>query len=75
MAVVEEARIGIFNIFVKENKRKKGYATEIIKAILVEARKINIRKGYLQVINNNEHAIKLYKKMGFEEKYRTWYRY
>ena len=44
MAVVEEARIGIFNIFVKENKRKKGYATEIIKAILVEARKINIRK-------------------------------
>ncbi|MBN1469763.1 MAG: GNAT family N-acetyltransferase [Fusobacteriaceae bacterium] len=75
MAVVEEARIGIFNIFVKENKRKKGYATEIIKGILVEARKINIRKGYLQVINNNEHAIKLYKKMGFREKYRTWYRY
>lgn len=75
MAVVEEVRIGIFNIFVKESKRKKGYATEIIKAILVEARKINIRKGYLQVINNNEHAIKLYKKMGFEEKYRTWYRY
>ena len=75
MGVVEKNKIGIFNVYVKDTYRKKGYATEILEGLLVEARKINVEKAYLQVMETNEKAIKLYKKMGFVPKYRTWYRY
>lgn len=75
MGSVEKNKIGIFNVYVKDTHRKKGYATEILEGLLVEARKINVEKAYLQVMETNEKAVKLYKKMGFVPKYRTWYRY
>ena len=75
MGSVEKNKIGIFNVYVKDTHRKKGYATEILEGLLVEARKINVEKAYLQVMETNEKALKLYKKMGFVPKYRTWYRY
>ena len=75
MGSVEKNRMGIFNVYVKDTYRKKGYATEILEGLLVEARKINVEKAYLQVMETNERALKLYKKMGFVPKYKTWYRY
>ncbi len=75
MGSVEKNRMGIFNVYVKDTYRKKGYATEILEGLLVEARKINVEKAYLQVMETNERALKLYKKMGFVLKYKTWYRY
>lgn len=75
MGSVEKNKIGIFNVYVKDTHRKKGYATEILEGLLVEARKINVEKAYLQVMETNEKALKLYKKMDFVPKYRTWYRY
>ena len=75
MGVVEKNKIGIFNVYVKDTYRKKGYATEILEGLLVEARKINVEKAYLQVMETNEKALNLYRKMGFVPKYRTWYRY
>lgn len=75
MGSVEKNRMGIFNVYVKDTHRKNGYATEILEGLLVEARKINVEKAYLQVMETNEKAMKLYKKMGFVPKYKTWYRY
>lgn len=75
MGSIEKNSMGIFNVYVKDTCRKKGYATEILEGLLVEARKINVEKAYLQVMETNEKALNLYRKMGFVPKYRTWYRY
>jgi ribosomal protein S18 acetylase RimI-like enzyme len=72
--VIEKGYIGIFDIVVKENRRGNGYGKEIVKTILSEAGKAGIEKSYLQVINNNIIAKSIYKKLGYKEKYKYWYR-
>jgi ribosomal protein S18 acetylase RimI-like enzyme len=72
--VIENGYVGLFDIVVKENKRGNGYGKEIVLSILSEAGKVGIKKSYLQVVNNNETAKRLYRKIGYREKYKYWYR-
>jgi ribosomal protein S18 acetylase RimI-like enzyme len=72
--VIENGYIGIFDIVVKESRRGNGYGKEIVQTILSEAGKIGVEKSYLQVVNNNVIAKNIYKKLGYEEKYKYWYR-
>ena len=72
--VVERGYAGIFDIIVKEEYRRQGYAQEIVEAILMEAGNRGADKTYLQVMMDNAAALKLYKKMGYNESYRYWYR-
>ena len=66
--------VGVFDIVVKEEYRKKGYGREIVQAILAEAAKRGIKNSYLQVMLNNPAALHLYEKLGYREIYRYWYR-
>ena len=72
--VIERNYVGIYDIAVDENFRRRGYGSEIVKAILAEAAKRGTVKTYLQVMLNNPAALSLYKKMGYDEVYRYWYR-
>jgi ribosomal protein S18 acetylase RimI-like enzyme len=72
--IIENNFVGIFDIIVKENERGKGYGKEIVKTILSEAGKQGIKKSYLQVVNNNTIAKKLYRELGYKEEYKYWYR-
>jgi ribosomal protein S18 acetylase RimI-like enzyme len=72
--VIGNNYVGIFDIVVKENQRGKGYGKEIIKTILSEAGKKGIKNAYLQVMMNNALARELYKKLGYKEIYKYWYR-
>ncbi|MDR3139532.1 MAG: GNAT family N-acetyltransferase [Treponema sp.] len=72
--VIENEYVGLFDIVIKEDKRGRGYGKEIVQSILSEAGKAGIKKSYLQVVNNNEIAKGLYKKIGYKEKYTYWYR-
>jgi ribosomal protein S18 acetylase RimI-like enzyme len=72
--VIENEYVGLFDIVVRENSRGNGYGKEIVETILSEAGKAGIKKSYLQVVNNNEIAKNLYKKIGYREKYKYWYR-
>jgi ribosomal protein S18 acetylase RimI-like enzyme len=72
--VLENGYAGLFDIVVKENERGKGYGNEIVRTILSEAGRAGIKKSYLQVAYNNEAARGLYKKIGYEEHYKYWYR-
>ena len=65
---------GVFDIVVKEKFRGKGYGRQIVEAILSEAAKRSMRYSYLQVMLNNPIALHLYKKLGYREIYRYWYR-
>lgn len=71
---LEHGYIGIFDIVVEEMMRGKGIGKEIVLGILGTAQKLDVKTAYLQVIANNIVAKNLYKKLGFEERYRYWYR-
>jgi ribosomal protein S18 acetylase RimI-like enzyme len=72
--VIENGYIGLFDIVVKENERGNGYGKEIVQSILSVAGKDGIKKSYLQVVNNNKIAKRLYEKIGYREEYKYWYR-
>ena len=74
LGVMEQDRIGIFDIIVDAKFRGKGYAKRIVNGILLWAKKEGASQGYLQVMVENKAAISLYGKLGFTEQYRYWYR-
>ncbi len=74
LGVIEEDKLGIYNVFVSPNMRGKGYGEEVVKRIMIEGRRRNIEFAYLQVEKENKNAIKLYDKLGFKEIYCYWYR-
>jgi ribosomal protein S18 acetylase RimI-like enzyme len=71
---IDRGFVGIFDIVVREDQRRRGFGEEIVRAILGGAEARGARRAYLQVIVGNERAERLYDKLGFEEAYRYWYR-
>ncbi len=74
LGVLERNYVGIFDVIVDENHRNKGLGEKLIKATLRKAKDNGGEKAYLQVVDNNISAINLYKKVGFKEIYKYWYR-
>ena len=56
--------VDIMNLFVKENHRRKGIATSLMKE-LIESEEYT--KIMLEVNENNKEALRLYTKLGFNE--------
>jgi RimJ/RimL family protein N-acetyltransferase len=73
-AVIERGYMALLNIVVDEPHRKKGYGTKICESLLSAASGENAHTAYLQVIQENQAAINLYKKLGYETVYSYWYR-
>ena len=71
---IERNCVGIFNIIMHKDFRRRGLAGGIMDAILGEAFRRGIDVAYLQVLIGNSPAERLYDKMGFREMYRYWYR-
>ncbi|MBS7636203.1 GNAT family N-acetyltransferase [Candidatus Bathyarchaeota archaeon] len=59
--------VGFIGIAIKKGFRGIGIGTEMMKALEEHARKIGLKVLTLAVFANNQHAINLYKKMGFVE--------
>ncbi|MFP4662210.1 MAG: GNAT family N-acetyltransferase [Halanaerobiales bacterium] len=74
LGVQENKYFGLFDIIVSEEYRGRGYGEELIKSMLSFARNNSARTAYLQVVKSNIPAINLYKKLGFTELYKYWYR-
>ncbi|WP_167881686.1 GNAT family N-acetyltransferase [Leptospira kanakyensis] len=72
--VMEDGYVGIFDLVIDEKNRNNGFATEIINVISEKALDKGIKKSYLQVVTTNTPAMNLYKKLGFKEEYKYWYR-
>ena len=45
-----------------------------MQALLAWGQRHGAYTAYLQVMCNNEPALRLYEKLGFQEKYQYWYR-
>ena len=75
IAVIFGENLCIFNVYVKDAFRKRNYGKKLMCKILVEGKKKNVKRAYLQVLQSNEIGKKLYGKIGFVHKYSSWYRY
>ena len=74
LGVLENDYIGLYNIAVDKEYRNKGYGREIVISLLKLGKENGAKKAYLQVMENNPPALKLYSNVGFKEEYKYWYR-
>jgi ribosomal protein S18 acetylase RimI-like enzyme len=74
LCVVERGYAGLLGIVVDSAYRHQGYGYNLCASLLGQARKLGAVKGYLQVLQNNDNAIRLYEKLGFHRLYEYRYR-
>lgn len=74
LGVLEDDVLGLFDLLTAPEQRRRGYGTRLVTRILQWAVQNGAAHAYLQVVEDNEPARRLYARMGFEELYRYWYR-
>ncbi|MCR5716953.1 MAG: GNAT family N-acetyltransferase [Lachnospiraceae bacterium] len=74
LGVIDRSYVGLYAIHVHEDHRHEGYARQICTAILTEARNRGLTSSYLQVVEGNGDARKLYEAIGYQFLYQYWFR-
>ena len=74
LGVHERGRVGVFDVVVAAEHRRRGHAGAITRALLAWGHGAGAREAYLQVGEANEAARRLYAGLGFGEAYRYHYR-
>ena len=74
LCIIEREYAGLYDIAVDPEYRQKGCGTELCRALLSEAVRLGAKSSYLQVVADNTSAIALYKKLGYQQCYKYWYR-
>lgn len=74
LGVMEQGYVGLLDIVVKEEYRGCGFGKVLCKSLLEKAKEKGATAGYLQVVDSNEAAKRLYEGLGFEDVYSYWYR-
>ena len=74
LGVVEDNKIGIYDIRVESSFRQNWIGARICRAIMEEGKKEGAQKAFLHVSASNRPAVRLYQGLGFEEAYTYWYR-
>lgn len=74
LGILDRNYIGIYAIHVREDFRKQGYARQICTGLLKKGWELGAKNAYLQVVDHNLSAKKLYQSLGFEKFYTYWFR-
>ena len=74
LGVVTNGLFGLFDIATHNSVRNRGYGTKLLEGMLHWALENGATSAYLQVVEGNKAAIRLYEKMGFQQSYDYWYR-
>ena len=74
LGVAEGEYIGLFDLVVDSAWRRSGLGALIVENLLRWGKRQGATTAYLQVLSDNDPAIRLYENMGFLEAYRYWYR-
>ena len=74
LAVVEDDRVGLFEIAVDPARRRAGLGLAMTRSLLAWGRSQGAARAYLQVVAGNVPARTLYAALGFRESHRYWYR-
>lgn len=71
--VIEDGNAFLLNVVVDETVRGKGYGKILVKDILETACNFGAENIYLQVVADNNVALKMYESFGFSFLYKYWY--
>ena len=74
VGVISNGYFGLFDFATRENYRNMGYGSKLLRNMLSWAKSNGATKAYLQVVAENQPAVNLYKKLGYQECYEYWYR-
>jgi N-acetylglutamate synthase len=74
MGVLEQDYFGLFSLVTALQQRNRGHGTRLVVGMLQWAREHGATQAYLQVVQRNTPARRVYTKVGFQEAYRYWYR-
>lgn len=74
LGVLDNNYLGLYNIIVDSKLRGKGYGEQILLNLLKLGIENGASRSYLQVSTTNIPALHLYRKFGFKEEYKYWYR-
>jgi GNAT superfamily N-acetyltransferase len=74
LGVLEDEWAGLFDIVAREDRRRRGYGSKVVRHLVGWARRQGATRVYLQVMLHNPPALRLYERLGFREAYQYWYR-
>ena len=72
-AAIEDGYMLLQNVIVSKEFRGRGLGENICRAIIARAGENGAHHAYLQVVQTNDVALNLYKKLGFHKSYSYWY--
>jgi GNAT superfamily N-acetyltransferase len=74
LGILDRDYIGVYAIHVHPDYRRHHLARRIVRTIIEEGRRRGARKAYLQVVADNQPAIRLYESLGFRKLYTDYFR-
>lgn len=74
LAVIDEGYISMYDIVTDETFRGRGYGRALVAGFLGAACDAGATNAFLQVSADNDPALRLYRRMGYEIAYPYWYR-
>lgn len=74
LGVLDAELFGLFDLITSEEHRNRGHGRRLVYGMLQWARERGARLAYLQVVEDNLAARRLYGRLGFREVYTYWYR-
>lgn len=74
LSVLEDGLLGLFDLVTAADSRGRGFGGEILRRALRWGERAGAREAYLQVLDRNATALRLYERAGFSTVYRYHYR-
>lgn len=74
LAVTDYELTGLFDVITHPDSRGRGFGEALVRSQLAWAAEQGAACAYLQVVENNVPARRLYDRLGFKLLYRYWYR-
>jgi GNAT superfamily N-acetyltransferase len=74
LTVLEDGWAGVFDVAVRKELRGRGLGRRIMECTLAEAAAGGAHRSYLQVLQGNQPAERLYQQLGYKVAYPYWYR-
>lgn len=74
LGIIERDHVGIYAIYVDEHYRGQQLAKTVVSRLLMRAKEKGCHHAYLQVVDNNYIAKRVYHSIGFHQLYTYWFR-
>lgn len=72
--VIVDDLLGVFEMAVRPDQQRRGHATEMMSALHSFGYREGAEQAYLQVVEDSDVAVSVYRSVGYEVSHRYWYR-